>query len=177
MAKAQQNNVLFHPHLHRYIIGLVAVSIVIGGFITKQSSQAAAFSAYIQPTAIVASYGEEITVPVRLNLGSAGVNAVQLKLNYHGTQLEFVSADTTSGPFDLQVESTGKNGEVTVVASTQGGAAPVSGDVLAANLKFRAIGTGKALIGFSDSTVALSADANTNVLTTLSGTAVTVTQQ
>lgn len=93
------------------------------------------------PTGSVTA-GASVTVEVRVDSGTEPVNAVQANLEYDPTKLKYVSVDPTGSAFPLAASIQPTSGLIKIARATAGGAAPSTGDVLFANVKFKALAPG-----------------------------------
>ena len=124
---------------------------------------------YLSPASGSVANGTQITVGVHMKT-STPVNSVQANLTYQTSNLTFDSISGDSSAFPLSAQSTGGNGTVTIVRATSGGGAPVTGDVLVANVVFTAkAGSGTASIDFGDGSAVLTSADSKNILASPTG--------
>lgn len=113
-------------------------------------------SIYLSPQNQTYAPGATFTVEVRENSGTSSVLAAQANFSYPATLVEFVSIDTTVGPFTTQAQAIGGNGQVNIgVGLAAGGTAPVApitGDQLLARVTFRALAGGTVNMAFTSGT-------------------------
>ena len=124
---------------------------------------------YLSPASGSVANGTQITVGVHMKT-STPVNSVQANLTYQTSNLTFDSISGDNSAFPLSAQSTGGNGTVTIVRATSGGGAPVTGDVLVANVVFTAkAGSGTASIDFGDGSAVLTSADSKNILASPTG--------
>lgn len=92
------------------------------------------------------------------NSGSEQVNAVDAKLVYDQSKLQFVGVSTSGSPFDFCTEKTGGSGTVSIVCAKLGGS--VSGQQQVGKVTFKArVGSGTTSVSFGgNSHIVRSAD-------------------
>lgn len=105
--------------------------------------------------------GDSLTVDVRLRSDTLPVNAVQADLNYPTAALQYVSTDVNNGVWGVTASISGGAGRVSIEV---GSTTPVTGDTLVAKVTFTALEAGIPAVAVASSSLALSADANTNLL-------------
>lgn len=116
------------------------------------------------------SIGASLTVTIHENSGTDAVNAVEADITYDQTKLQFVSASTTSSPFDngLNPDS---NTPGSVKFSRAKNNTSVTGDQIVGSVTFTAISAGTTSISFANTSALILASNSTNVLSiTSSGT-------
>ncbi|MBW4061806.1 hypothetical protein HJC99_04530 [Candidatus Saccharibacteria bacterium] len=119
---------------------------------------------YLSPASGSVANGTKLTVGIRMKTASL-VNSVQANLTYQTSGLTFDSISGDGSAFPLSAQGNGGNGTVTVVRATNGGGAPVTGDVLMANITFIATAnSGTATIKFGAGSVVLTAADSKNIL-------------
>jgi len=126
---------------------------------------------YFNPPSQGYSVGSTITLDVRENSGTAGVNAVQANFSYPANLLTFVSADGSSSGFTTQAQSTGANGQVTLARGVIGN---LTGDQLISKVTFTVSGAGVANLSFINGTSLINATTNQNIISSLSADGVGV---
>lgn len=115
-------------------------------------------SLFIQPAPAPLITGTVFTVPLRLSTGDNPVYSVQADLTYPTNLLNLEGIDSSSSSFQLKVVETGSNGQISII---RGSFAPVNGEnILIANLKFKALASGNALIKFQPTSVVPKDNAN-----------------
>ncbi len=95
------------------------------------------------------SSGGSLIVAIYVNAGGAGVNAVQVDLNYPASKLQYVGFSATGGAFEIGAASSGGDGAASIARGTTG---VITGSALVGTVTFRALAaTGSAAIGVSGS--------------------------
>jgi hypothetical protein len=120
---------------------------------------------YFNPPTQGYTVGSNITIEVRENSGSTGVNAVQANFSYPSDKLTFVSADGSASGFTTQAQSVGGNGTVTLARGIIGS---LSGDQLVAKVTFKVNIAGTANLSFVNGSALINATTNQNVISSLS---------
>jgi hypothetical protein len=113
-----------------------------------------------------------IEIEVRANTGGQAVNAVQADLSYPTNLLKFESIDTSGSAFSIKAEETGADGKVKIA---RGNIADVTGDVLVAKVKFKALGNaGTADIKVDDSSALVRSSDSSDILGEANGGKLTI---
>lgn len=152
----------------------MAVAVAVGGYYVVNRAFAAGESVSLVPSATSVNLGANVTVQVRENSTTQGVNAVGVNITYDATKLQYVSVSETGSVFGLVAETTSNTGSLTLVRATSGGAAPLTGDQLVTTVTFKALAAGNVTLGLGTGTVLLRASDNTDVLAVKNGTTLTL---
>jgi chitodextrinase len=157
-----RNRTSFRPY---QVVIAVAVLVVAGAYLVARG-HAATGTLSVLPASSTVGVGNTFTVAVHENSGTDAVNAVEADLTYPASQLQFVSIDATTSAFGVEAVSTGGNGTVTLARGVTGGAAPLTGDQLVANVTFKALvaGGSPAVVAFAGTSALVRASDQTNVL-------------
>ena len=108
---------------------------------------------YFSPASLTVTPGMQFTVPVIIDSGSTGLNAVQADITYPKALLEVVSIDDAGSAFDLSVLKTASEGDISIV---RGSFTPVAGNnLLIAKVNFKALSSGIAPLEFKESSAAV----------------------
>jgi hypothetical protein len=111
-------------------------------------AHAASGALYISPASKTVYSGSTFNVSVRFSSSSA-VNAAQVNITYPADKLDFVSVSYGGSAFEIQAQSSGGGGNVTISRGTTGA---LTGDKLIGTLSFRAkTNTGSATISVLNS--------------------------
>lgn len=143
-----------------YAAGIVAGVVVLMAPSSERVIAQAANSIYVTPSAGSYPAGSSLTVEIRENTSSL-VNAVQADMRY-SDNLQFVGIDAAGTAFGIDASSTGSGGLVSIARGT---IEPVRGDQLVAKVSFKVLATGAATLKLEDSSIVLSSETNTNVIT------------
>lgn len=174
-SKAKQHKVKLDNHKQRiYAFTFVALFAVAGILALVFTRAATVATLNLSTTSASPAIGEEFTVRITENTGTAQTNGVQANLTYDTSKLAFVSIDASdaSDPFEIPAQATGSNG---VVKIGRASIAPHSGVQFVADVKFRAIASGTSAIAFgANSTIASYPPPATNILTGTTGVTITV---
>jgi hypothetical protein len=119
---------------------------------------------YFNPPTQGYGVGSNITIEIRENSGSTGVNAVQANFSYPTDKLTFVSADGSGSAFTTEAQSVGGNGTVTLARGIIGS---LTGDQLIAKVTFKVNIAGTATLSFANGTALISSTTNTNIISSL----------
>jgi hypothetical protein len=120
---------------------------------------------YFNPPSQGFSVGSNVTIDIRENSGSAGVNAVQANFSYPTDKLTFVSADGSGSGFTTEAQSTGANGQVSLARGVIGS---LTGDQLIAKVTFKVNIAGVANLTYVNGTSLVSSSTNQNIIGSLS---------
>jgi chitodextrinase len=142
------------------VIGVVALSGVY--LVTKIFAATASMS--VLPATAAVNIGDNITLAIRENSSTDPVNAVQANVTFDTTRLQYVSTMSTGSPFSLEAETTPGVGTLRLVRTTAGGASPVSGDNLVANVTFKALVSGPATVALATGSLVLRSTDNVDIL-------------
>jgi chitodextrinase len=153
----------------KIIAVVAAVSVAVVGYTLYATFAAGNATMYIKtPTTTEIASGQNITVDVRINVGTETVNAVQADLSYPADRLEYKSVDATGSAFSVEAPTTASGGKLSIA---RGSTTPVTGDVLVAKVNFTVLsGTGSAGITFDTTSVILRSSDSTSVLGNTAGT-------
>lgn len=120
---------------------------------------------YFNPPTQGYTVGSNITIEIRENSGSTGVNAVQANFSYPSDKLTFVSSDGSGSGFTTEAQNVGGNGTVTLARGIIGS---LTGDQLIAKVTFKVNTTGTANLSFINGSALISASTNQNIISSLS---------
>lgn len=120
---------------------------------------------YFNPPTQGYTVGSNITIDIRENSGSTGVNAVQANFSYPSDKLTFVSADGSASGFTTEAQSVGGNGTVTLARGVIGN---LTGDQLIAKITFKVNVAGTATLSFVNGSALISSTTNQNIISSLS---------
>jgi hypothetical protein len=120
---------------------------------------------YFNPPTQGYTVGSNITIEIRENSASTGVNAVQANFSYPSDKLTFVSADGSTSGFTTQAQSVGGNGTVTLARGVIGS---LTGDQLIAKVTFKVNIAGTANLSFVNGSALISSTTNQNIISSLS---------
>lgn len=127
---------------------------------------AATATLYLSPSSGTVVNGNTLTVEVRENSGTEPVNAVQANMSYPASLLQFVGI-TSSSAFSVVAQNSGGSGTVQI---GRGALPSVTGDQLVATVQFKALASsGAAAISFTGGSSVVSANTNTNIMTSYPG--------
>lgn len=159
---------------HFSLAALIIFVIIVGGgglYILLSRAATTTPSIYLSPATTTVGPGGIITVQVRENSGSTGVNAVQANFSYPTSLLTCSTIDASTSAFGVEAQSTCTNGQVTLARGVSGGSAPLTGDQLVATITFTAATTGgTATLAFTSGTALVSASTNQDILGSLAAT-------
>lgn len=153
------------------VVAVFFMFAVIGSYLLAASHASGTATISLSPASGNVSLGASYTVTIVENSGSTSVNAVQANLSYDQTKFQYVSIDTTAGPFGLTAQASGGNGAVNIAVATS---TPVTGQQTVAKVTFTAIATGSTPINFTAGTGIADASSNTDVLGTSTGGTYTI---
>lgn len=123
---------------------------------------------YLNPASQTVGPSGTVTLEVRENSGTTGVNAVQANFTYPTSQFTFVSVDASTSAFTTAAEGTGGAGQVKIARGLTGS---VTGDQLIAKVTFQATATsGTANMAFTTGTALVSSGTNQDILGSLAAT-------
>ncbi|HTE21727.1 MAG TPA: cohesin domain-containing protein [Candidatus Limnocylindria bacterium] len=123
--------------LSKFKAGLVVVlAIAFIGAALLQHSLAATGKIYLSPSSASVLNGSNVKLALRITPGTA-VDGVEATLTYDKAKLQFVSIDSGSSAFSIQLQQSGGNGTVQVSRGLLGGT--VSSDALIASVTFKAL--------------------------------------
>lgn len=130
------------------------------------TAAAAAAVLYISPSTSSVNVGATLTVSIRENSYSEPVNAVQANISYPSNLLQFENIGNSSA-FGIVAQNSGGGGSVQIA---RGALPSVSGDQLVATVQFKALaGSGTAQLSFVGGSSVVSANSNTNIMTSSPG--------
>lgn len=108
---------------------------------------------YLTPGSLSYTPGTTFTVPVKLDTGTTGINAIQADITYPANLLAVESIDDSGSAFALSVTKTALNGDISII---RGSFTPVKGNnLLIANINFKALASGIAPLEFKESSAAV----------------------
>lgn len=159
--------------INKLALGLSAAMVAIVGVMLLLISFAGTSSQlYLSPASGTHSVGANVSVELRMNSGSVGVNAVEAYLNYRPDQLQFVSMSDEGGVFNFSSPSSGNsNGVVTVSRGRVGSA---TGDQKIVTVTFKTLKAGTANIALGQNSVLLRTSDSQNIVTSVSGSSLNI---
>lgn len=113
---------------------LLLVSLVISGMAVN--SLAASNQIYVSPGSLSVQNGDAFTVSLRINPAGT-VNGVKVTLNYSTSRLQYLSIDTSSSAFQVQLQQSISKGSITLQRGVL--SSGISTDSLIAKIKFKAL--------------------------------------
>jgi chitodextrinase len=116
---------------------------------------------YITPPSGTAAPGTDLTVEVRVDAKDDQINAAQADIAY-SSNLQFKAIDDATSDFGVNAQKDGGSGVVTIA---RGNTAALTGDKLLAKITFTVLAEGTGTVDVKDTSVALSAATNENILT------------
>lgn len=157
------------------LFAVVGVALLLSSFAAVPANQV-----YITPATASVLNGDNVTVAVRINPPTSGVDSVQATISYDQTRLQFVSMDSAGSPgspFTTQFAASGGNGTVNINRGIPATVPVVyvTADSLVANVTFRALvgGNVATMLQLVSPTQATFGGANTNPTT--AGSTITLT--
>jgi hypothetical protein len=114
----------------------VVLTAVFGAFII-QKSFAATGSIFVSPSSASVVKGSNVTVGIRINPGAA-TDGVEATMTYDQSKLQYVSMESGSSPYTIQLTASGGNGTVQVARGILGGTVSANNS-LVANVTFKAL--------------------------------------
>ena len=160
---------LFKKRHFLYAAALVTLgtAMVVSGLRPEATQAAASAKLYLSPSSGSYKVGTSFTVSVRENSGTEPVNAVQADLSYPGSKLQFVSTSLSGSAFAISAGTSGGNGSVSIAL---GSTTARTGDQLIAKVTFKVLAGGTSgAVSFAGSSAVLSANTNTNIVSTKTG--------
>ncbi len=159
------------------LIVLLLVAVGVGVyFLTKPKpkttapqavTQSSTASLSLSPATGSVQKGKTLTVSVFEDSGDKPVNAVQAVVTYPADKFDFQSIDAAGSAFEIQAESTGAGGKITIARGQQG---PVVGKHLVAKINLVAkADSGQAALDFADSSALVTSTDNKNILSQKTG--------
>lgn len=143
-------------------------AVVAGYFIVFSKAAPPPPTIYLSPASQTLAGGGTLTLEVRENSGTTGVNAVQANFSYQTSLLTFVSIDTSTSAFTTQAEASGGAGQVKIARGITGS---LTGDQLIAKVTFKATTTsGTANLAFTTGTALVNSSTNQDILSSLAAT-------
>lgn len=119
-------------------------------------------SMYITPAKQRVTGDQTLQAYVWIDAKDKPVNAVQAVITYPADKLLYLSSDSSSSQFSIQAETTNEQGRLVIA---RGSTTPLTGDQLVATITFKPLATsGQASVVFDASSMVLSSDTNTNIL-------------
>lgn len=132
-------------------------------------AEAASEVLYFTPSPATATVGSPVVVAIRVNSGTEPVNAVQANMDYDPAKLQYESVDAVGSAFGLTASTIQTPGSVKLARATVGGGAPVTGDVLFANVKFKALAAGPVTVKIGAASHVVRSTDSTDLLPASSG--------
>jgi hypothetical protein len=161
-----------HVHISKLGVLVVALGMVIFGYIVVRIFAAGPASLYFSPASGSYSGGSSLTVAVYTNTGGQSSNAVQADFSYDSSRLTYVSTDFTGSAYSITASSSGGGGTVSMV---RGNVSPVSGVALIGTVHFNVLSNaGTAALSFQNSSAVASSADNSNILGSTTGANFTV---
>jgi len=154
-----------------YVLVAAVAFGVVGVILLAASHASGSGTLSLTPATGNLSLGANVQVTIVENSGSIPANAVEADLTYDQTKLQFVSIDSSTGPFNLAASSVGGGGTVNIGIGTS---TPVTGQQTVAVVTFTAIGTGSTAINFAASSGLAQASDSTDILGTMTGATYTI---
>lgn len=155
-------------------LAFMAMAVAVGGYYVVNKAFAAGESVSLIPSATAVNLGDNVTIAVRENSTTQGVNAVGAEITFDSTKLQYVSVSETGSAFGLVAETTLATGKLTLVRATSGGAAPLTGDQLVTTVTFKALAAGSVPLALGTGSVLLRSSDNTDILAVKNGTTLTL---
>jgi hypothetical protein len=150
-----------------FIVGFIGLFMLIQSFAAETPPNAP--TVYLSPQSQTFAANTTFTVDLREDSGTTPVNAVQANFTYPATLIDFVSIDTSIGPFTTVAESTGASGQVKIGVGTAAGSPAVTGNQLIAKVTFKTKTTGGSIaMAFSSGTELINSTTFANLITSLS---------
>lgn len=162
------------PGAHASLVVYLVVFAGIGGYITWRIFAASpnpptVYLNPLNPSTPSIALNSTFTIQVRENSGTTAVNAVQANFSYPVNLVDFVSIDTTGTAFDIEAQSTGGNGQVSMARGKT--TTSVTGDQLVATVTFKSKTSGGSVpMAFTSGTALVSYGTNADILGSLSNT-------
>lgn len=155
----------------KYIVRAVLLLLLYSPLAFVSPAYAASATLYMSPSSGSVTNGNTITISISEDSGSEPVNAVQANFSYPTSELQFLSINNSSA-FSVAAQSNGGNGSIQIA---RGALPSVTGNQLVATVQFKALASsGSAVLSFTGGTSVESANTNTNILTTNTGTMYTL---
>jgi len=146
---------------------LIGVGVYIGGHkhnktLTQSDSVSTSPSYSMTTSASQPAVGSTVTVSVWEDSGSQATNAVEANISYPTDLLDFLAIDTNGTAFEIQAQSTGKDGQIVIARAHKGN---LTGRQLVAKISFKVRDTsGAAKLTFAKGSALVSAVTNKNIL-------------
>jgi hypothetical protein len=152
-------------------VSFIIIFALVGAYILMVSLAAGNATFTLSPASSTPSLGSTLTITIQENSSSELINAVEADLTYDQTKLQFVSIDTSVGPFNITAQKTGGSGtvKISVAASPS-----ISGTQTVATVTFNTIGVGTTAVSFAGTSVIVRASDATNILGTSTGGSYTI---
>jgi hypothetical protein len=140
----------------------LAFTVLAGGQpLAARTAGAPPATLYVTQSSGVVTAGDTFTVEVRLRSEVEPANAVQADLSYPDAVARFESATVNTATWGVTAANGGGAGQVSIQV---GSTTPVGGDVLVATVAFTAVADGTPAVAVAQSSLALAADGNRNLL-------------
>ncbi len=145
---------------------LVVAGLVVGlASHVAHASGSAVFS--LSPASGSHDNSTNFTVSVYENSGGVGINAVEMDLTYDASKLQYVSVDTSSGPFDLVIPNQEGGGSVKIseaFSRKPDGTNSLTGSQLVGTITFKAlVGSGSTSPTFASTSRIIETDNTADV--------------
>lgn len=140
-----------HINTFGLMTGILMTGLLVVGLLPMKAFAASA-TVYVSPGTSTITKGSSVTVAMRVNLGSDPANAVEARLNFDSSKLQYSSHSFGGSPFDIGIAPSIGGSSITVSRAGTGGA--VTGDRLVASVTFNTIASGNAGLSVSNITVA-----------------------
>lgn len=151
-------------HISKLGVLVVALGMVIFGFVVVRIFAAGPASLYFSPASGSYNGGSSLTVAVYTNTGGQSSNAVQADFSYDSSRLTYVSTDFTGSAFSIAASSSGGGGTVSMA---RGNISPITGAALIGTVHFNVLSNaGTAALSFLNSSAVVSSADNSNILGT-----------
>ncbi len=171
----QTSTVTSGPKSHKLIIIILAVILLsaVGAAIyymtrpepttpAPAAVQSGSAALSVTPASETVQKGKTFTVTVWADTQDQSANAVQANLTYPADKLDFQSVDGSESTYEIQADSNGGGGTVTIARGQVGG---VIGKHIVAKINFVAkVDTGTSEIKFADTSSIIRSTDNSNIL-------------
>lgn len=167
----------FGSSTHLLVLIVVFLLLLVGALVIKQNKTSAptmpritnsngpSLSLAVSQTKL--QPGSEIAVDVWEDSGNQPVNAVQANIKYPVDQFKFVSINPSKGSFEIEAQSTGKNGAIIIARGHRGS---LTGRQLVATVKLKVIGdSGSTSLSFQKGSALLEQVSNKDILARSTG--------
>jgi hypothetical protein len=153
------------------IFAFVAAVVIFKADAAPKSGQTSAGSTtgvnlYVSPSSQKVAAGSSVNLQVWVDTKDQNVNAVQANLVYPSDKFNFNKIDATGSAFEIEAQSTGNNGNITIA---RGHVGDLKGVQLVATVTLVAKSSGKANVSFSNTSAVISSVSHANVLQSTTG--------